>query len=652
MPGDADDQKRFYITTPIYYVTDKPHIGTSYTTIASDVLARYERLRGADVLFATGTDEHAQKVVLAAEAAGVDVMEFVDGFAEEYRQVWHSLHIDFDHFIRTTEAEHKAAVAEVFRKLLESDDIYNGEYEGWYCVPCETYFLESELVDGNCPECGRAVEELAQPAYFFRTSKYADALVAHIEGSPGFIRPESRRNEVLSFVKAGLRDACVSRLGGGFGIPVPGDEEHVVYVWFDALINYLTIAGYPDLDEGIWPPDVQLMGKDILPRFHATIWPAMLMALQVPLPKMLFGHGWWVSDEGDKMSKSRGNVVYPLEVAEQVSEVSGCSEAVAVDAVRYFLLREVQFGLDGNFSMRALLGRFNADLANDLGNILNRTLPLVERYLDGVVADPGSAGGALGEAIEAARQTIETAMEALDFRTSLEAIWALLAAGNKFVDQREPWTLHKEGKQEELRGVLYDTVDLIRIVAILISPVMPEAAREVWRQLGLEDFEGTATWANCRAGEFPCGTNIGRGEPIFPRVDIAALEAEAEKQAAAQADDKKETAMASLISYEQFSAVDLRVGKVLDVEKAPEADKLFKLTVDVGEEEPRQMVAGLAEKFSPRELLDAHVVVVVNLEPAEIRGIQSNGMILAAGEKEPLALVTLDRECPPGSKVR
>lgn len=649
MPADAEAAKRFYITTPIYYVTARPHIGTAYTTTVADVLARYHRLRGEDVLLATGTDEHAQKVMRAAEEAGLPVQEFVDRFAEAYRDAWRRLHIEYDRFIRTTEPVHRETVAEVFRRLMASGDIYRAQYQGWYCVPCETYFPEAELAEGNCPDCGRPVEELAQPAYFFATSKYADALVEHIEAHPEFILPQARRNEVLAFVRGGLRDTCVSRLGAGFGIPVPGDEEHIVYVWFDALINYLTVAGYPDLDESLWPPDVQLMGKDILPRFHATIWPAMLMALGVPLPRTLFGHGWWVSDQGDKISKSRGNVVEPLEVADRLSELSGCAQFVAVDAVRYFLLREVQFGQDGSFSTRALLGRFNADLANDLGNILNRTLPLVERYLDGVV--PAGGGGAFAPLVDEVRARIETAMQALDFRGYLEGVWELLAAGNKFIDEREPWTLHKQGKTDELQAVLYDTVDLIRIVAGLVSPVMPQTAQEIARQLGLEDGHGAGAWDDCVAGRFPPGTKIKRGAPIFPRVDLAALEAAAE-QRPSPADDDKEASGRAMISYDQFAEVDLRVGKVIDVESVEGADKLFKLTVDVGEDAPRTMVAGLAEEFSPREILDAHVVVVANLAPATIRGVQSEGMVLAAGEKKPLALVTLDRDCPPGTKVR
>jgi methionyl-tRNA synthetase len=640
--------KRFYITTPIYYVTAKPHIGTSYTTIACDVLARSHRLRGEEVLFATGVDEHAQKVVRAAEAAGVPVQEFVDRYAGIYRETWAALHVEYDRFIRTTEPVHKAAVQEVFRRLLETGDIYKGEYRGWYCVPCETYFPEAELKDGNCPDCGRPVEELAQPAYFFRLSAYAERLQAYIEQNPGFIQPESRRNEVLGFIRGGLQDVCVSRTGTDFGVLVPGDEDHVVYVWFDALINYLTIAGYPATDASIWPPDVQVMGKDILPRFHATIWPAVLLALGEPLPRALFGHGWWVSDRGDKMSKSRGNIVDPLETAAELAKLSGCSLAVAVDTVRYFLLREVHFGLDGSFSLRALLGRFNADLANDLGNLLNRTLPLIDRYLGGTLGAGGT--GALAGVIEAQVAQAAVALEALDFRGYLEAVWELLAAGNKFVDEKQPWALYKQGDTEACGAVLYDAADLVRIVATLVQPVMPEVSAEIWRQLGLEGRTDLLALGQCRAGLFPAGTQTQKGAPIFPRVDLAALDAESGEKAAAVAG--KERKKVETIKYEQFAQLDLRAGKVLDVAPVPESDKLFQLTIDLGEEEPRTVVAGLAGAFGARELLDAYVVVVANLEPAKIRGVVSNGMVLAVGDKEPLALVTVDRDVPPGAKVR
>jgi methionyl-tRNA synthetase len=649
----SNQRHRFYLTTPIYYVTARPHIGTAYTTIACDALARYRRLRGDEVLFATGVDEHAQKVMRAAQAEGTPVQSFIDGYADAYRKTWAALHISNDRFIRTSDADHKATVQEVFRRLLATDDIYKADYQGWYCVPCETYFPESELVDGNCPDCGRPVEQLTQPAYFFRTSKYADALAEYIESHDGFILPESRRNEVLGFIRGGLRDACISRTGTDFGIKVPGDEDHTVYVWFDALINYLTVAGYPDLDPNTWPPQAQVMGKDILPRFHATIWPAMLMALGLPQPDMLFGHGWWVSEQGDKMSKSKGNVIEPLEVAADLSEISGCDHEVAVDAVRYFVLREVQFGLDGSFSQRALIGRFNADLANDLGNMLNRTLPLVERFLGGECRRPADHESAFGPLVADVCARVSDRMAVLDYRGSLEAIWELLAAGNKFIDEKQPWALHKQGKADEVAAVLYDALDLVRIVATLIAPFMPAVADEIWRQLGLEADSTLRSWDACVAGRLPESVCPQKGAPIFPRVDLAALEArqaDSKKTAATKQKGKPKPAM---ITYEQFSQLDLRVGKVMDVEPVEGADKLYKLTVDVGEESgPRQLVPGLAQAFGARELLDAYVVVVANLEPATIRGVASNGMILAAGEKAPVALVTLDRECPLGSKIR
>ena len=442
----------------------------------------------------------------------------------------------------------------------------------------------------------------------------------------------------------------MSRRGTDFGIPVPGDEEHVVYVWFDALINYLTVAGYPDLDETLWPPDVQLMGKDILPRFHASIWPAMLMALGLPLPKMLFAHGWWLADSGDKMSKSRGNFVLPYETAVELAEQSGARTAVAVDALRYFMLREVPFGLDGTFSFRALVGRFNADLANDLGNLLNRSLPLVERYLDGVVPTPGPGAGNLAEAIEKAREAVEEALEVADFRGALEAVWELLSTGNKFIDEREPWALHKDGKQVELEAVLYDVLDCVRVVAIMISPFMPEVADEICRQLGLQPAE-ELDWTRLEAGQLPPETRIERDNPIFPRVDLERLEQKQESRRQ-KSEKPQKVAETPMISFDQFKQMDLRVGKIIEAERVPEADKLLKLRVDIGEAEPRQIVAGIAQEFNPRELLDRKVIIIANLETAKIRGVESRGMLLAAGEEKALALLTPDADVPVGTKIR
>ncbi len=650
--------RSYYITTPIYYVNDLPHIGHSYTTIAADVHARYHRLLGEPVLFSTGTDEHGQKVACSAEARGMKPQEFVDEVVAGWQRMWERLHIEYDRFIRTTDPHHVATVKYVFRRLRDSGDIYLGEYQGWYCIPCETHLLESELVDGCCPECQRAVEQLTEPAYFFRTSAYADRIREHIERNPEFILPESRRNEVLSFIKEGLRDACVSRSRTEWDIPVPDDETQSIYVWFDALANYLSQVGYPDNQDELakwWPPTLQLVGKDILTRFHGTLWPAMLMALDLPLPDAIFAHGWWITAEGDKMSKSRGNVLDPYEVAQELAEISGATTSVAVDSLRYFLLREVTFGLDGSFSWRALLTRFNADLANDLGNLLNRTLPLVERYLDKKIPHPGPGAGELGPEIDRVRNLVEEEMAESDFSAALVAIWQLIASANKFLDSRAPWTLHKESKQVELEAVLYDVVDCVRVLGIMVSPFMPESADEIWRQLGLEATQAQKSWRDCRAMEMPSGIAIVPGRPIFPRVDIKRavdrLQARREHDKKSQQDQVPATG-ASAISIEQFAQLELRVGTVLEAHRIPGADKLLRLIVDLGEDQARQVVAGIAQQFNPRELLNVNVVVVANLAPTTIHGVESQGMILAAGAKEPEAMIVTDRICPPGTIVR
>ncbi len=643
--------KNFYITTPIYYVNDRPHIGHSYTTIAADVHARYHRLQGEAVLLSTGTDEHGQKVALSAQAQGMEPQEFVDDVVSFFKQMWQRLHISYDRFIRTTDPNHMATVQHVFSQLRESGDIYLGEYEGWYCVPCETYLSEAELADGCCPECGRQVEQVTEQAYFFRTSAYADRLIEHIENHPQFIQPQTRRNEVLSFIKEGLRDACVSRNQMEWDIPVPGDESQSIYVWFDALINYLSQVGYPDeLDEfnKWWPPQIQLLGKDILTRFHATLWPAILMALELPVPEMLFAHGWWITDTGDKISKSKGNVLDPYEVAQELAEISGATTAVAVDSLRYFLLREVTFGLDGSFSWRALLSRFNADLANDLGNLLNRTLPLVERYLSGVVPEPGPGAGELRDEIERIRTQIEQEMAQSNFSAALAAIWELLANANKFLDTRAPWTLHKESKQVELEAVLYDALDCIRIVAIMIEPFMPKVSDEIWQQLGLQSAQIEKYWEDCCALKLPSDIRVAPSRPIFPRVDIK----RAMDRLRAGSEEQPEPAAADMISIDEFKQVELRIGTIVEAHRIPGADKLLRLIVDVGESDTRQIVAGIAQQFNPRELLEVQVVVVTNLEPATIHGVQSHGMILAAGADEPEALVITDSKCPPGTIVR
>ncbi len=647
----------FYITTPIYYINDLPHIGHSYCTIAADCLARYYRLRGHQVLFATGTDEHGQKIVRSATQRGKAPQEFVDEMVQAWKQMWERLHIKYDRFIRTTEPEHISAVQDIFQRLVDSGDIYAGEYQGWYCVPCETYLPEADLQDGLCPQCGRPVESMSEPAYFFRTSKYADRLLRYIEEHPQFIMPATRRNEVLAFIEGGMHDACVSRRRTEWDIPVPADDAQSVYVWLDALVNYLTVAGYGDKQQhqtfaNWWPPQVQLIGKDILTRFHATLWPAVLMALELPLPQTIFAHGWWVTNEGDKISKSKGNVLDPYQIARGLVDLSGATTTVAVDSLRYFLLREVPFGLDGSFSWNAILSRFNADLANDLGNLLNRSLPLLERYLGSQIPQPGPGAGELADQIDQTRSAVEQALADIDFRQALTAIWQLIAAANKFLDEREPWNLYKQSKTVELEAVLYDVADCLRVIAIMIAPFMPAIAEEIWEQLGLEAAGATPTWAACRAQQLPPGIYIQRGEPIFPRVDIKRALSRLEGRAASEAEKETKAPLSTTITIQQFSKLELKAGVIVEAHRVPGTDKLLRLLVDIGEDQPRQVVAGLAEQFNPRELLNQQVVIVANLEPATIQGVESQGMILAVGDKEPIALITTDRQCPPGSIVR
>jgi methionyl-tRNA synthetase len=647
---------KFYVTTPIYYVNDVPTVGHAYTTVACDVLARYHRLRGDDVLFTTGTDENGQKNVEAAEAQGLEPKQFVAKMADRFRQEWHGLDISYDDFIRTTEARHRRAVQAFFERVYDAGDLYVGEYEGWYCVSDETFFREDELVDGHCPnpECGKKVEWVSESAHFFRFSKYQQRLLDYIDEHPGFLLPEFRKNEVVAFIKRGLKDVCVSRQSP-WGIPlpasIPGWEGHVIYVWADALINYLTCAGYPDDSERVdryWPADVHVMAKDIFVRFHATLWPAMLMSASLPLPKHVVAHGWWMVG-GQKISKSRGGAMpRPEPVLEAVTQETGCTRARAVDALRYYMLREVPFGLDGEFSAEALLGRYANDLANDLGNLLHRVLPMIARYRDGRIPDPAPPDPDLHPAAQAAAQGWERAVETLDFRSGLEAIWTFLAAANRFIDQKAPWSLAKSGDQEALDRVLYSAAEAIRIAAALVAPIMPNTADEIQAQLGLRDWQ--RTWAQVHEwGLLPSGQQIGRSTPLFPR-------AEPSRKGAAEAAAGETTSASQerlLISIKDFQQVDLRVGTIAGAEAVPGADKLLKLTVDIGDGQ-RTMVAGIAVSYRPEDLVGKSVVVVANLEPATIRGVHSEGMILAGwveGDEKSIAIITPDRALPNGARV-
>lgn len=641
--------KSFYITTPIYYPSAKLHIGHAYCTTIADAMARFKRLAGYDVFFLTGSDEHGQKIQQAAEKEGVTPIEYVDKIVAGFQALWKRLHISNDDFLRTSEPRHHRVVQEFFRRAKAKGDVYKGEYTGLYCTPCESYWTELQLDEnGCCPDCHRPVQQVSEEAYFFKLSNYADRLLKHIEDNPDFIQPVSRRNEMISFIKQGLDDLCISRTSFDWGIPVPDDEKHVIYVWFDALTNYVTAAGFfddPEKFKKFWPADVHLVGKEIV-RFHSIIWPAILMSLDLPLPKQIYGHGWLIVD-GDKMSKSKGNVVDPNLLIDEFG----------ADAIRYFLLREIALGQDGNFSRDALIGRINADLANDLGNLLHRTLNMIGKFQNGVIEAATTKSETDEDLMTGAAALLhdyETAMEKMDLSRAIKWLWTFIGRANKYIDETAPWALAKDpSKKAELATVMYNLAESLRVISVLVSPFMPETAPKIWAQLGMtQDFasvrlDDVKTW-----GGIPAGQHIGEAEQLFPRIEVEKETAPAkqEKQKSVPKQEKKaEAGEDGVISIDDFKKTELRVAEVTAAERIPKTDKLMKLTLSLGDE-TREVVSGIADAYTAEELVGKHVVLVANLKPAKLRGVVSHGMVLAASDGEKLRL--LETDMPAGSVVR
>lgn len=648
-------KQSFYITTPIYYPSAKLHIGHAYCTTIADSIARYKRLSDFDVFFLTGSDEHGQKIEQKAQEEGVTPIEYVDKIVAGFQNLWERLNISNDDFIRTTQKRHEEVVQEVFKRIYAKGDIYKGAYKGLYCTPCESFWLERQLEDGKCPDCHREVKEVEEEAYFFKLSKYEDRLLKYIEENPDFIQPVSRRNEMINFIKQGLEDLCISRTSFDWGIPVPIDEKHVIYVWFDALTNYLTPIGFLSDQEKFnkfWPADLHLVGKEIV-RFHTIIWPIILMALDLPLPKKVYGHGWLVVD-GDKMSKSKGNVVDPIALIDEFS----------ADAIRYFLLREINLGQDGNFSRDALISRINSDLANDLGNLLHRTLSMINKYNKGVLEQPGEIREVDNALIQDAQKTItdyKNLMDNMKLSDSIKLVWSFISRTNKYIDETTPWVLGKdETRKAELNRVLYDLVESLRAISVMVEPFIPTTARRIWSQLNLpQSFDDIRIGDIEQWGQTPVGITINKPEQLFPRIEIeedkeqvvpAKVEKKAKKEEKkAEKVEKVATEEDETIGIEDFAKIDLRVVEIIAAELVPKTEKLLKIQVSLGDEE-RTVVSGIAKFYKPEELIGKHAVLVANLKPAKLRGVVSHGMLLAASKGDSLQIVESDM--PVGSKVK
>lgn len=645
----AKEKKTFYITTPIYYPSGNLHIGHAYSTVAGDAIARYKRMRGYDVMYLTGTDEHGQKIQKAAEEKGTEPQEYLDDIVATIKELWKKLKITNDDFIRTTEERHKKVVEKIFAQLLEQGDIYLDEYEGWYCISCESFFTEVQLNEGCCPDCGKNVEWVKEESYFFKMSKYVDRLLQYYEENPEFIQPESRKNEMINnFIKPGLEDLAVSRTTFDWGIKVPGNPKHVIYVWIDALTNYITALGYgTENDEKFkkfWPADVHIMAKEIV-RFHSIYWPIILMALDLPLPKKVFAHGWILMKDG-KMSKSKGNVIDPNDLIDRYG----------LDALRYYLLREVPFGSDGVFTPEGFVERVNYDLANDLGNLLNRTIAMIGKYFAGEIpayrVSETKEDKSLEQFIRETIEKVEAAMDEFQFSVALSNIWQLINRSNKYIDETEPWILAKdEAQKERLGNVMAHLAESLRVIAVMLKPFLTEAPVEIFKQLGIKD-EKLQEWDSIyEQGNIPAGTKTEKGEPLFPRLEMEKEIETIKKMMKGPANEQKESDFKEEIVYDDFMKLDLRVAEIVKASKMENADKLLKLQVDLGSEK-RQIISGIAEHYKPEELVGKKVICVANLKPVKLRGEMSEGMILTGeGPDGKLSLTTVEDSLPNGAIV-